>query len=177
VGERNIHFRRLHYNARILDVVQDLLGPNILLFHDQALFTPVRAGSSDSWNQDNVYRGWRPATLISCWLALDDADTENGAMQVVPGSHLRPLLHDQGASPDALLDTEENVDVSKAVTVPLPAGGCMFYHGQTLHCTQPNTTARQRRAFVMHYMQPDTHSNKDEPVGDRFAHPILRMSI
>src|SRR5579859_6894028 len=47
--ERNIHFRRLLYNAQILDLVQDLIGPNILLFHDQALFKPARTGGPVLW--------------------------------------------------------------------------------------------------------------------------------
>jgi phytanoyl-CoA hydroxylase len=182
MSERNIHFRQLLYNERILDLVQDLMGPNIMLFHDQALFKPAYTGGPVSWHQDNAYWRCRPATLVSCWLALDDVDKDNGAMQVIPGSHLKPLWHEQSESTNALLDTESQVDKTRAVAVELPAGGCMFHHCQTLHYTQPNTTDRQRRAFAIHFMQPGTSSMSQDRKGGQiirtsFTHPALRMCI
>ena len=175
--ERSIQFRRLIYNARILDLVQDLIGPNIMLFHDQALFKPAHTGGAVFWHQDNAYWKCRPATLISCWLTLDDVDQENGAMQVIPGSYLKPVWHEQSESTNALLDIEKQVDTNRAVTVPLPAGGCMFHHCQTLHYTQPNETDRQRRAFAIHFMQPGTRGIDGEIMHAGFHRPILRMSI
>ncbi len=179
--ERNMHFRRLLYNERILDLVQDLIGPNIMLFHDQAFSKPARTGGAVFWHQDNAYWKCRPATLISCWLALDDADKDNGAMQVIPGSHLKPVWHEQSESTDLLLDSESQVDKDQAVVVELPAGGCMLHHCQTLHYTQPNTTDRQRRAFAIHFMQPGTSSpptfSNGQTIRAGFNHPVLRMSI
>jgi phytanoyl-CoA hydroxylase len=182
MSERNIHFRRLLYDERILDVVQDLIGPNIMLFHDQALFKPAYTGGPVSWHQDNAYWRCRPATLVSCWLTLDNVDEDNGAMQVIPGSHLKPLWHEQSESTNALLDIEDQVDKAKAVTVELPAGGCMFHHCQTLHYTHANTTDRQRRAFAVHFMQPGTSSTSQDGRGSQvirtsFTHPVLRMNI
>ena len=173
--ERNIHYRKLLYHDRILDLVADLIGPNIQLFHDQALFKPAHVGGSISWHQDNAYWKCRPANLVSCWLTLDDVDRENGAMQLIPGSHLKPVWHDQHESSNSLLKLE-GVDESKAVVVDLPAGGCMFHHCQTLHYTQPNTTDRQRRALAIHFMPPGTFSERRDaiiPVG--FKNPLLRF--
>jgi ectoine hydroxylase-related dioxygenase (phytanoyl-CoA dioxygenase family) len=175
--ERNIHFRRLIYNPAILDIVQDLIGPNLMLFHDQALFKPARTGGAVTWHQDNAYWGCRPANLISCWLTLDDVDKENGAMQLIPGSHLKPVWHERRQGSILYDNVEEQVDVSRAVVVDLPAGGCMFHHCQTLHYTQPNATERQRRAFAIHFMQPGTRNGQDEMLRPGFNHPVLRMSI
>lgn len=177
MGERNIHFRKLLFNAAILDRVQDLIGPNLMLFHDQALFKPAHTGGAVFWHQDNAYWKCRPATLVSCWLTLDDVDKDNGAMQVIPGSHLKPVWHDQSESTDALLDIENQVDTSKAKVIELPAGGCMFHHCQTLHYTQPNTTDRQRRAFAMHFMQPGTCAQDGHIMRAGFERPIVRMNI
>ena len=74
--ERNLHFRRLLYHSDILDVVEDLIGPNIQLFHDQALFKPPHTGGPVPWHQDNSYWHCRPANLLSCWLTLDDVDVK-----------------------------------------------------------------------------------------------------
>jgi len=173
--ERSLPFRRLLYQDRILDIVQDLIGPNIMLFHDQALFKPARTGGPITWHQDNAYWKCAPANLISCWLTLDDVVRENGAMQVLPGSHHKPIWYDPSDT-TILLDSEKYVDTSKAVVVDLPAGGCMFHHCQTLHSTEPNTTPQQRRAFAIHFMPPGT-SHLDQPLPVGFSHPMLRMRV
>lgn len=175
VCERNIHFRKLLYDARILDCVQDLIGPNIMLFHDQALFKPARTGGAVFWHQDNAYWKCSPANLVSCWLTLDEAVKENGAMQVIPGSHLKPARHGATATSDVLMETE--VDEARAVVVELPAGGAMLHHCQTLHYTQPNETERQRRAFAIHFMNPGTRGADGKIIEVGLTHPMLRMRI
>lgn len=170
--ERNIEFRRLLYHADILDVLTDLMGPNIQLFHDQGLFKPPHTGGRIPWHQDNGYMKCSPASVISCWLTLDDVERDNGAMQVIPGSHLKAVYQKSSG----LLMEVENVDESKAVVIDLPAGGCMFHHCQTLHYTAPNTTDRQRRAIAIHFMPTGTIAdNKPMPVS--FKHPLLRARI
>jgi phytanoyl-CoA hydroxylase len=172
--ERSLAFRRLIYDARILDVIADLLGPNLMLFHDQALFKPAGDGGAVFWHQDNGYWKCRPANLISCWLTLDDVDVHNGAMHVIPGSHLKPATHEQAKATQALLESQ--VDESRAVVVPLPAGACMFHHCQTLHYTPPNTTDRQRRAFAIHVMAPGTRDAKGAVMPVSFGRPLLRAA-
>lgn len=175
--ERSMLYRRLVHDARFLDLVQDILGPNIQLFHDQALFKPAHHGGAVFWHQDNAYWKCSPANLISCWMTLDDVDENNGAMQVLPGSHLKPVRHDSAQCTNILLDYGKNLDTSRAVTLPLPAGGCMFHHCQTLHYTAPNTTDRQRRAFIIHFMPIGTRSthHKGEVIAASFANPVLRL--
>lgn len=173
--ERSLHFRKLIYDTRILDAVQSLIGPNLMLFHDQALFKPARHGGPVNWHQDNAYWKCSPALLLSCWLTLDDVDVSNGAMQVIPGSHLRPVWHEETNTP-ALIETK-GFDKSKAVVVDLPAGGAMLHHCQTLHYTAPNTTDRQRRAFAIHFMPPGTRDRDGKTLPVSYARPMLRMSM
>ena len=176
--ERNLHFRRLLYHEPILDCVEDLIGPNIQLFHDQALYKPAHHGGPVFWHQDNAYWQCAPATLVSCWLTLDDVSVDNGAMQVIPGSHLQALDHEKSASTSALLDNAERVDSSQAVAIELPAGGAMLHHCQTFHYTAPNNTARERRAFAIHFMTPGTKSRRTgENLAVSFARPMLRMRV
>lgn len=168
--ERSLAFRRLLYHEGILDVIEDLIGPQIQLFHDQALFKPAHHGGPIHWHQDNGYWKCLPANLVSCWLTLDDVDVSNGAMHLIPGSHLAAHAHERG---DVLLDASEAVGGIEPVIVNLPAGGVMVHHCQTLHSTPPNRTDRQRRAFAMHYMTPGTRNAlSDMPVS--FARPLLR---
>jgi phytanoyl-CoA hydroxylase len=174
--ERNIHFRRLLYNERILDVVEDLIGPNIQLFHDQALYKPAFHGGPVHWHQDNAYWRCTPANLVSAWLTLDDVDETNGAMQFMPGSHLSTVGHERSQTTGSLLDSSGAVsDAKKKVVVDLPAGGIAIHHCQTLHYTEPNTTDRQRRAFAIHFMTPGTRSLRTgETLHVSFGRPMLR---
>jgi len=174
--ERSLDFRRLLYHTKLLDLVEDLIGPNIQLFHDQALYKPARHGGSVFWHQDNAYWRCRPANLISCWLTLDDVDVENGAMHLMPGSHIQAVDHERSQSTSALLDLGDQINTADAAIVNLPAGGVMFHHCQTLHYTPPNKTDRQRRAFAIHYMPPGTRSARtNEYLDVSFGRPMLRM--
>ena len=83
--ERSIEFRKLLYHEPILDVVESLLGPNIQLFHDQALYKPPRQGGPVFWHQDNGYWQCTPANLVSCWLTLDDVDVVERGHAPDPG--------------------------------------------------------------------------------------------
>lgn len=176
--ERNIHFRKLVYNDRILDIIEDLLGPNIQLFHDQALYKPAYHGGPVFWHQDNAYWRCTPPNLVSCWLTLDDVDVDNGAMQFIPGTHFQAITHGQAKTTTALLDSGDQVGDAQPVVVDLPAGGIAIHHCQTLHQTAPNTTARQRRAFAIHFMVPGTRSLRTgEYLGVSFSRPMLRMRV
>ena len=185
--ERNIHFRRLLYSGKLLDIIESVIGPNILLFEDQALWKPALTGGRVFWHQDNAYWRCTPANLVSCWLTLDDVVRENGAMQVIPGSHLRPLQHSEvdkkGVLLKSLLSAEDD---ALAVVVELPAGGCMLHHCRTLHSTAPNSTERQRRAYAMHFMTPGTGGYDFTEVAEgrstasfsvSFHHPALRLRL
>ncbi len=184
--ERNIHFRRLLYSDKLLDIIESVIGPNILLFEDQALWKPAFTGGRVFWHQDNAYWCCTPANLVSCWLTLDNAVRENGAMQVIPGSHLQPLQHTAAAEHGVLLKSQVSDDDARAIVVELPAGGCMLHHCRTLHSTAPNSTRHQRRAYAMHFMTPGTtgYDFTQVPEG-RFAthfpvgfhHPALRLRV
>lgn len=176
--ERNIHFRRLVYNDRILDIIEDLIGPNIQLFHDQALYKPAYHGGPVFWHQDNAYWRCTPPNLVSCWLTLDDVNVDNGAMQFIPGTHFQAVEHGRAKGTNALLDLGDQVADTQPVVVDLPAGGIAIHHCQTLHHTAPNTTDRQRRAFAIHFMVPGTRSLRTgEYLGVSFSRPMLRMRV
>ncbi len=173
LGEHSPPFERLRQDARIIEILTALIGPNLQLWHDQALWKPARDGGPVFWHQDNSYWNLQPATAVSCWLTLDDADADNGAMQVIPGSHLHALTHGKTSESAALVDASAHVDPAAAVTVPLPAGGCLFHHCQTLHYTAPNVSDRQRRAFIVHAMAPGTRGRDGQPIPVDDHHPLL----
>lgn len=163
-------FRKLVYKDELLDLAEGVLGsPNIRFYHDQALYKPALHGDVVPWHQDNGYWHLEPPRAASLWIALDDANVENGCMWFVPGSHRAGEVGHQRAG-RYVAQLKADVDETLAVPVPLPAGSGMFHHCRTLHHTKPNHSPRQRRAWVIHYMHADT-TQGGRPLAQR---PLLR---
>ena len=77
-------YRKLLYHEPLLDIVESLIGYDIQLFHDQALYKPAYHGGEVYWHQDNAYWQCVPPNLVSIWLALDDADEEERVYERYP---------------------------------------------------------------------------------------------
>ena len=186
VCERNIFFNQLLYDARILDIVEDLMGPNIQLFHDFLLRKPAGYGGAVFWHQDNQAWQSMPPNNITCWIALDDADAQNGALHYIPGSHRQTL----GLETDAegrLKGIDALVAQGEAHLAEVKAGGAVFHHCLTLHHSAPNATERIRRAHSIIFMQVGTRCGRKPPFNSRpadegdyfgvsFGHPVLRTA-
>ena len=145
-------FERIARKPEIVDVIEDLLGPNIKLYTDQLMMKPRFNGTVTDWHQDSMaWRHFAPQGHISCWVALDDATVENGCMTVIPGSHKwGPIAREVQ---DRFLS---NPLVHEPVPVELPAGSCMFHHGLNFHRTGANATPNRRRGLALHYIRAET---------------------
>lgn len=117
-------------------------------------------------HQDNHYVEARRDAFASAWMALDDVDTENGALIAWPGSQREPLLpvHEiPGAAPHPTqafnaIRQEVRVPVGYAArTVEVPRGGVVFLHGHLLHGSHPNRSSRTRRALLATYVRRGSH--------------------
>ena len=145
-------FKPIAQKATIVDVIEDLLGPNIKLYTDQLMMKARFNGTVTDWHQDSVaWPYFVPQDHVSCWVALDDATVDNGCMTVIPGSHKwGPVAHQYKerflAAPD----------VPAPVAVELPAGHCMFHHGLNFHRTGANPTPQRRRGLALHYLRSET---------------------
>ncbi|NKB70093.1 MAG: hypothetical protein GKR89_23720 [Candidatus Latescibacteria bacterium] len=185
VCERSLFFHRLLYDPRILDIVEELMGPNIQLFHDFTLRKPARTGGGVFWHQDN--QAWQsiPPNNLTCWIALDDADADNGALRYLPGSHRQTL--GMGVDADGrLLDIDNLVAQGQPQVAAVKAGGAVFHHCLTLHHSTPNHSDRIRRAHSIIFMQPGTRCGRKPPFNTRpaaegdgfslsYGHPLLRV--
>lgn len=170
-------YRKLLYHAPLLDIAESLIGVNIQLFHDQALYKPAYHGGEVHWHQDNAYWQCDPPNLVSIWIALDDADEENGCMNVIPGSYLEGLAaHGRAESEKGKLPAllQVDADVDRAVPVLVEAGCAMVHHCMTLHQTNPNRSSRDRRAMVIHYMPSGTRNRDGEVMKDNL---LLRGTL
>ena len=144
-------------HAKILDAVEDLIGPDLLCWN--TLFWVKEAGSDSfvSWHQDLRYWGLDASDLVTAWLALAPATLESGCMRVLPGSHKGDLMpHKDEYKPDNLLtrgqEIEVEVDESKTVAMPLQPGEISLHNVRLAHASGPNRSSDRRIGISLHYM-------------------------
>lgn len=143
-------------NPRILDVVEDLIGPNILAFASRFWIKGGRDGSYVSWHQDSAYFGLDPHELVTVWLALTDSVPENGCLRVLPGTHRGEAFgHVETFHEDNLLARGQEIrgiDDSNAADLVLKAGQFSCHHERIVHGSLPNDTADDRIGLGIFYI-------------------------
>jgi len=149
-------------NKNILDAVESLIGPDILLFGASLFSKKARDVRFVSWHQDAAYYGLDPQEEVTCWVGLTDADIENGCMRVLPGSHLgADAVHEETYDPQNMLgrgQTIRGIDDGKAVYMPVKAGQFSMHHERTIHGSMPNPSDRRRVGISFFYMPTHVRS-------------------
>ncbi len=144
---RSRRLRRFVTSPPMVDICADLIGPDVRLYWDQAVYKKPDTAASFPWHQDNGYAFLQPQQYVTCWIALTDATEENGCPWVVPRLHTEgTLLH--YATETGLVCLE---DPHGAVPVPVEAGGIVVFSSLTPHCTGPNRTDADRKAYIVQY--------------------------
>ena len=144
---RSTVLRDLVSSAPLADLAADLLGPEVRLYWDQAVYKKPGTEAPFPWHQDNGYTFVRPQQYLTCWIALTDVDETNGCPWVVPGLHRQgTLAHHESDLGFVCLD-----EAPDAVAVPARAGSVVVFSSLTPHCTGANTTDEVRRAYIVQY--------------------------
>jgi non-heme Fe2+,alpha-ketoglutarate-dependent halogenase len=172
---------RLATHPRVLEAVEAALGPDVLLLASSFFCkypAEERGERFVAWHQDVTYWGLEPARAITAWIAIDDADVENGCMSVIPGSHRLGIL-DHGKSDRAgnLLSINQEVpeelfDERRAVSMPLRAGQMSLHDGMLLHGSHPNRSNRRRCGLAVRFTTPDVRQVAPNSVR-RYYRPVL----
>ena len=108
----------------ILDAVEDVIGPDILVFHTTLWWKPARSEGFVPWHQDATYFGLAPHEHVTAWLALTPSTEESGCVTILPGSHRHGQLpHSDRKDPWVMLSRGQTVALAPeaAETVPIPA--------------------------------------------------------
>jgi non-haem Fe2+, alpha-ketoglutarate-dependent halogenase len=144
-------------HPRILDAVEDIIGPDILCWGTSFFIKERRNPSYVSWHQDSTYWGLEPPDIITAWVAFTDSTAANGAMRVIPATHkLDQVPHqDTFASQNLLSRGQEimvDVDEGKAVMLELAAGEMSLHHVRLIHGSDPNPSDDRRIGFAIRYI-------------------------
>ncbi|MDM8166914.1 phytanoyl-CoA dioxygenase family protein [Roseovarius sp.] len=152
---------RVAADPRVLDVVEGILGPDILIWSAEFFIKEPRTTHIVSMHQDLTYWGFGAVEhLTTAWIALSPATPESGCMDFVRGSHKNPILpHEDTYDENNLLSRgqEIRVDIADADRVPaiLQPGQMSLHHGLMIHGSGPNTSDDRRIAMAIRYCSPE----------------------
>ncbi|MBI2194354.1 MAG: phytanoyl-CoA dioxygenase family protein [Planctomycetes bacterium] len=158
-------FRRLAAHPRLMEVLHDLLGPDLLLFRSTLMLKPAFHGSAHGLHQDSSYWPMEPPALITVSIALTDSTPENGCFKVIPKSHRWGLLQwgRIARQKDESLVDRSDLDLSGQIEVPLRAGSALLFHSLVVHGSGPNTSPQPRNTALYAYFPPTV---RYQPQGD-----------
>ena len=152
-------FRALARNADLLARVEQIIGPDPQVLFSQLFFKSPGGGGPKPVHQDNFYFGPNDIEgMVTAWIALDDADEENGCLYYADGSNQDPIIpHTAPAGEPFNLLVPDHLMVDYEMTAaPVPRGGVSFHHGNTLHQSSDNQSDRWRRACAIYYANGKT---------------------
>jgi Phytanoyl-CoA dioxygenase (PhyH) len=158
-------FMRAARHPEILDMVERILGPDLVLWITRVLCKPAMRGREVPWHQDGEYWPMRPLATCSAWIALDPVTTANGCMRFIPGSHREQgtLRHHVTDRRDVVLNLEldrDQFDESRAVNVELEPGQLSLHDVRLVHGSLANTSGQRRAALIMRYMPASSHYDR-----------------
>jgi ectoine hydroxylase-related dioxygenase (phytanoyl-CoA dioxygenase family) len=181
------------HNSRVLDAVEDLIGPNILVYH---LTMHIKEPATDAvviWHQDDDYFRLDPGEQVTAWVALSDASELAGCMRMVPGTHrLGHLPHEERPSDRHLIRAGKGIfdrfEDGEGVPVPVGAGQMSLHHTHTVHCSGPNGGADRRIgvgvSYIPTHVRPKTDPRSsallvrgEDCFGNFHAESRLRVSL
>jgi hypothetical protein len=143
-------------HPRILDAVEDLLGPNLLCWSSSFFIKEARDPAFVSWHQDSTYWGLSEPDVVTAWVALSESSIESGAMRMIPGTHTEQVAHRDTFAPDNLLSRGQEiaveVDEARAVDVVLRPGEMSLHHVRMFHGSPPNRSADRRIGYAIRYI-------------------------
>lgn len=141
---------QLGTTPKLLDAIEDLVGPNILLTTCAIWPKDARDPRFVTWHQDSAYFGYDPMDVWSAWIALTDSRVDNGCLKYLPGSHKDPeMIHEETHNPQNMLSRGQKIlpgqfKESGAIDVELEPGECTFHHFRLAHSSEPNNSDRRR---------------------------------
>ena len=183
--------RRLLADSRIVDVVSQLIGPNVKFIHS-VLFIKGPGQPGNAWHQDQLFIPTGDRSLTTVWIAIDDARVGNGCLRIIPGAHGRGaggavdgpgVLWPMRRHNDPDLDRAEEAygftpGEEAAVPIELSAGSAVVFDGYALHGSYPNKTETHfRHSIQFVYMRAESLLPWDQvgraPTGDDYRDIIM----
>lgn len=148
---------RLVHHPKVLDAVEDLIGPDILVYHATLFLKEAHTPAYVRWHQDSVYFYLEPHLHVTAWVALSDASAQAGCMRVLPGSHHWGLFeHDDRPDPMNMIRRGQGIsdrfDDCAGTLMPVRAGQMSLHHTDLVHASGANDSDDRRIGFAISYI-------------------------
>lgn len=150
----------------VLDVVEQIIGPDIVLWGANLFAKRAGVGKAVQWHQEANYWPIRPLESVSTWIAIDDATAENGCMRFIPGTHKGGLIQHEELEEDGVLQLSidpSRLDESNARDIPVLAGHMSLLDTFIVHASNANRSGRRRAALTIRYMPSSVHYDRGNP--------------
>lgn len=149
--------RDLVEHPRLLDVMESLLGPDILVYTSTFFVKEPNTDAITAWHQDATYFGLQPYEHVTAWVALSEASIEAGCMEFVPGSHRwGQLPHGEATVPGTInagaRTIDPPIDTQAAVFAPVETGQVSLHHTLIAHNSPPNRSSDRRIGYGISYI-------------------------
>ena len=176
VGRTHLYLRwsyELATHPVLLDIVEDVLGPDILIWASLILVKQPRTKSFVNWHQDRYHNERSSQSkILSAWIALSDSTPENGCMRIIPNSHkYQKLTTDPDLSEHNMLlnasKISEKVDESQAQNLCLQSGELSLHHDCVIHGSHPNCSDTRRIGFIVRFTIPEASNPRTAVVYGR----------
>ncbi len=151
---------------KVLDLVETMIGPDILLYNVTYITKEAHTKSHVSWHQDLTYWGLSDDDQVTLWLALSPATEQSGCMRMLPGSHVNGRVEHQATQDENNVlfqgQTVAGVCEEDSVLCPLEPGEASFHHGWVLHASMPNRSDDRRIGLNVQYLAPHVRQTKHD---------------
>jgi hypothetical protein len=171
-------FLELAQDPQILDVVEQLIGPDIILWGCHVFCKPAGDGHETPWHQDGHYWPIRPLATCTVWVALDASTIENGCLRVIPRSHLARTSHAHLHEDRQDLALQQRLpetafDAGSAVDIELQPGQLSMHDVYMIHGANANRSTKRRAGVALRYMPGSSVFERDlDPVAGRSGVPV-----
>lgn len=173
VRQMHLHFPwayELSVHPRVLDAVEDVLGPDLLVWATELFIKhPQDESVSIAWHQDRPYMGFEAGATTTAWIALADSVPANGCMRAVPGpqryqaGRRAPAAGPHSNPPAKRSPTAVEVDEARAIDVVLHAGEMSLHDSEIVHGSGPNRSSEKRIGFAVRYVTPQARPSDGRP--------------
>jgi hypothetical protein len=167
-------------HPRVLDCMEQLIGPNVLLKSTRLFYKFRNSESFVGWHQDGITEELKDAYVPAIWLGLTPATAENGCLRVVPRSHRLGLIpHNDRPNPDNLTTqgATAQVEIVAPQDVVMQAGEMSLHHPLVLHASNPNRSGESRIGFSAIYSTPALTTSRSAVAWVRGHGPSDRFRI
>lgn len=149
----------------VLDLVESVIGPNIALWSSGFICKDPMDGKKTPWHEDSSYWKGRLSgfDIVTVWLALDQTKVSNGAMGVIPGSHLNGFSeYEEVSYSNNIFGAQiKGLDPSKAVYFEMEKGECSLHHACIIHGGPGNESPNRRNGYTMRYFPTHLKFHED----------------